>query len=90
MMSICPSPTALPAAPQVGSDGDALNGWVSDAQLAAQIAALNVAFVPFSISFVAAGVNRIKGHREWWCAVRRVMQIRDMFDITTWPSRPYL
>ena len=56
------------AVAQVGADGDALNGWVSDAQLAAQITALNVAFAPLAVTFAAAGVSRIKGHREWWCA----------------------
>ncbi len=53
---------------QVGADGDALNGWVSDAQLAAQITSLNLAFAPLAVTFVAAGISRIKGHGEWWCA----------------------
>ena len=52
---------------QVGSDGDGTNGWVSDAQLAAQIAVLNAAFAPLQVTYVAAGVNRIKGQPQWWC-----------------------
>ena len=53
---------------QVGADGDAANGWVSDAQLATQIAVLNAAYAPLQVSFVAAGVQRLKGHSEWWYA----------------------
>ncbi len=53
---------------QMGADGDLANGWVSDAQLATQIAVLNAAYASLQVSFVAAGVQRLSGQSQWWCA----------------------
>ncbi len=53
----------------MGADGDLANGWVSDAQLATQIAVLNAAYASLQVSFVAAGVQRLSGQSQWWCAL---------------------
>jgi hypothetical protein len=30
---------------------------------------LNTAFAPLLVTYVAAGVNRIKGQPQWWCVL---------------------